>query len=419
MRKKRGGTDQVATGIASIADTEVRPTIRVCMLAYSFYDTDARVRRYAETLARRGDHVDVIALKREGETQDDHEILNGVNVYHIQERLVNEKGKLEYLYKLMKFLVNSSYYLTKMHLKSPYAVVHVHSVPDFEVFAALFAKITGTTIILDIHDPVPDFFSAKFGTGSNNIYIKILRFIEYISAKFADHVITVTDFWKDRIAKRSHIDDDKISVILNLPDTRIFHKSSDIKADKSANTFTLLYPGTLNKHCGLDIAIKAVHMVKNEIPSIKLNIYGGGAELDNLKKLVCALGLSDIVYFKKSVPLQFIPQIMLEADIGIALLSGHDEYSQQALNVKLFEFLSMGLPSIATRTTSIAYYLDEETVMLSKPNDPDDVAKCIRELYFNEKKRNAFAERGIEFIKNNNSEIEMKKYLEIIDKIRN
>jgi hypothetical protein len=36
---------------------------RVCMLAHTGYETDGRVRRYAETLVRRGDLVDVIALE--------------------------------------------------------------------------------------------------------------------------------------------------------------------------------------------------------------------------------------------------------------------------------------------------------------------------------------------------------------------
>jgi hypothetical protein len=42
-----------------------RGSLRVCMIAYSFYETDNRVMRYAETLPRRGDHVDVLALQRE------------------------------------------------------------------------------------------------------------------------------------------------------------------------------------------------------------------------------------------------------------------------------------------------------------------------------------------------------------------
>src|SRR5260370_24497693 len=37
---------------------------RIAMVSYSFYDADNRVMRYAETLAARGDHVDVISLAR-------------------------------------------------------------------------------------------------------------------------------------------------------------------------------------------------------------------------------------------------------------------------------------------------------------------------------------------------------------------
>ena len=39
---------------------------RVCVLAYTFYESDSRVMRYAEALAARGDHVDVVALGRHG-----------------------------------------------------------------------------------------------------------------------------------------------------------------------------------------------------------------------------------------------------------------------------------------------------------------------------------------------------------------
>ncbi len=40
--------------------------MRVCMIAYTFYETDNRVKIYAETLVKGGDTVDVIALRQEG-----------------------------------------------------------------------------------------------------------------------------------------------------------------------------------------------------------------------------------------------------------------------------------------------------------------------------------------------------------------
>ena len=112
--------------------------MRICMLAYTFYEMDNRVKRYAEALANRGDDVDVISLRQDG--QSAHDIQKGVNIYRIQKRTFNEKGKLSYLYRLSKYFIRSSFFLTKRHLKSPYDLIHVHSVPDFEVFATWLAK---------------------------------------------------------------------------------------------------------------------------------------------------------------------------------------------------------------------------------------------------------------------------------------
>ena len=41
--------------------------MRICMLAYTYYETDNRVRRYAEALAKRGDSVDVFCLRHDKE----------------------------------------------------------------------------------------------------------------------------------------------------------------------------------------------------------------------------------------------------------------------------------------------------------------------------------------------------------------
>ncbi len=391
-----------------------RRKIRVCMLSYSFYTNDARVRRYAESLASRGDHVDVFALS--GKNEKDSETLKGVQVYRIQKRIRDEREKFDFLIKMIKFFFKSGFCLTKSHFKEPYDLIHVHSVPDFEVFAALLPRLTGAKIILDIHDPVPDFYQAKFGS-DKKIYYNILSFIEKISSSFSHHIITVTHYWMSKIAQRSNIREDKISVILNLPDIKMFNIENIKRPKKENANFTILYPGSINKHCGLEVAIRAVDIARNVIPKMNFLIYGGGPELEHLTRLTHELKLDDVVKFCGSVPLEAIPEIMHDADIGIALLAGHDDYAQQALNVKLFEYLSMGLPAIATRTKSIEYYLEEGTVMLSNPNDPQDVAKCIIDLYSSPEKRKILKEKGLNFISRNNSAVQMNEYLQIVDKL--
>ena len=65
-----------------------------CMVTYSFYEGDTRVIRVRHRLAARGDQVDVLALRKEGDAA--LEVLQGVNVYRIQKRKVNEASQFAY-----------------------------------------------------------------------------------------------------------------------------------------------------------------------------------------------------------------------------------------------------------------------------------------------------------------------------------
>src|SRR5262245_38971546 len=134
--------------------------MNVSMVAYTFYESDNRVRRYAESLAQRGDRVDAIVIGRPG--QASYEVIHGVHVHRIQNRVIGERGPLSYLVKLLLFFIRSGVFVASRHLADPYHVIHVHSVPDFQVFAALLPRLTGAKIILDIHDIVPELYASKF-----------------------------------------------------------------------------------------------------------------------------------------------------------------------------------------------------------------------------------------------------------------
>jgi len=392
--------------------------MNICVLVWSIYLTDSRVRKYSEALAERGDSVDVIALALEDRKKSlvkyKH---NGVTIYEVDIR-GQEKRKIDYIISFLKFFLISFYYVTKLHIKKRYDLIQVHTPPDFEVFAAFIPKLLGAKIIIDIHDPMPDFFLAKFGSNKiNRLFYNFLCLLEGMATKFSNHVITVTHYWKNVICKRSNISKTKASVILNLPDIKVFNTNQFGKREKINENFVILYPGTLNKHCGVDIVIKAIALVKEEIPSLKFVIYGKGRELYRLQSVVKELALEGVISFHDHVHLDEIPGLMHDADVGVALLAGSEKYSEQALNVKLFEFLAMGLPSIATKSKATGYYLNEDIVMFSQPNDPKDVARCIRELYSNPSKRRELERNGLEFIKKNNWNLVISDFLKIVDKL--
>ena len=77
--------------------------MRICMVAYSFYENDNRVRRYAESLVRRGDQVDALAVGLPGQPRT--EVIEGVRVIRLQSRVRNEGGPLSYLFRMLLVLL--------------------------------------------------------------------------------------------------------------------------------------------------------------------------------------------------------------------------------------------------------------------------------------------------------------------------
>ena len=147
--------------------------MRACMVAYTFYEPDNRVRRYAETLVKRGDSVDAIVLRQKGQSPFD--VIGGVHVHRIQQRVINEGNPLTYLIKLLLFLLRSAWMLAWRHLRAPYDLIHVHSVPDFQVFATLIPRLMGAKVILDIHDIVPELYASKFRISQESLLFRFAR----------------------------------------------------------------------------------------------------------------------------------------------------------------------------------------------------------------------------------------------------
>jgi hypothetical protein len=71
--------------------------MRYTALAYAIYESDNRVRRYAESLVKRGDQVDVIAHSGRKISLREEEI-NGVRVNRIQCRENTEQGMWTYVW---------------------------------------------------------------------------------------------------------------------------------------------------------------------------------------------------------------------------------------------------------------------------------------------------------------------------------
>jgi glycosyltransferase involved in cell wall biosynthesis len=386
---------------------------KVCMVAYSPYEADNRVRRYAEALAKRGDHVDVIGIATNRDTLG-QTFISGVSSHKIQRRESNDGNKWAHTWRLLRFLWASSVSLTRLHGRNRYDVIHVHNMPDFLVFAAWYPKFTGAKVVLDVHDIVPEFFASKFPTKVDGAYFWLLKQIEKASAAFSHHVIVSNHLWRDKLVSRS-VPDAKCSVFLNHVDPAIFYRRPRTRDD---DRFIILFPGSFQWHQGLDIAIKALARVKLQVPNAELHLYrgggGGSGAHAELASLAAMLGLNDSVKFHATQSLDKIADVIANADLGIVPKRA-DSFGNEAYSTKIMEFMSQGIPVVISRTKIDSFYFDDTVVRFFPSGDDEAMAVAMLEIIENKAKRDALVASGYAYVDRNSWYGKKQGYLELMD----
>ncbi len=359
---------------------------RTLMVVFAAYPQDFRVLREARALVDAGYSVDVLCLKRENQSRNEQ--VNGVQVYRTPLTL-KHKGKIRYIWEYLYFFMNAFFKVSVLNFVRKYDVIHIHNIPDFLVFTAVFPRLMKKKVILDMHEITPELFMSKFKMTENHRVIKWMKFIEKLSIGFVHHVIVATPFLKKALEERI-TDTQDYTVLLNLSDTkRVPWKSRDFNNNHSP--FKLIYAGTVTERHGLDIAINAVKKVMSETDiKLSLSIYGVGSEWDQYKELTKKLGLEDAVHFHPVIPREQLYSVFQTMDVGI-VPKRDGVFIGEAISSKLFDYAMAGLPILCARTPGDTLYFDDSMAFFFEPGDIDQLAGGILKLYRNPELRKSIA----------------------------
>ena len=350
--------------------------LRVCFIYYNSFIQ--LLHREAMTLRKAGIQVDIICLKNL-RNEKFFEKYDGINLFKIQSRMNAENTVFGYVAKLLLFLVNATVLMSILGLTRRYSVVHVTSPPDIAVFTTIVPKLLGAKVILDIHDIGPELFMRKLHVGEGNVIIRMLKFLEKLSSTYADHVITVTHLWRDKLVGRS-VPKEKCSVLLNVPDQEVFRFNQ--KKGAAGETFNLYYHGSIEEHFGVDTMLEAMTQVVPVIDNVRLHIYAGkkGRMYDYLTDYIQSNGLEEHVIFYEGVPFHELPGILADADLGM-VPTKNSTFADEAVSMKSFEYVFLGIPIIITRTKAHSFYYDDSMVRFFDPCNSRDLADAVIELY--------------------------------------
>jgi glycosyltransferase involved in cell wall biosynthesis len=363
-------------------------SLRVGTITFDWYPYEVRALRLAEAAASAGHEVDVICLRKPGESR--YEVINGVRIYRLAVKRIGHALPLKILYWCW-FLLYAGVVVSWFHLKRPYDVVHVHNMPDFLVFSALFPRRRGAKIILDVQDVSPELMAAKARGRLRLIVTRLATWQEHVSTNFAHHVVTTGIPFETLLVKRG-VPQQKITSILNSADPGLFPRARqcpppfDSADGQDERPFIVMYHGTLSERNGLDIAIRALAQARQVVPRLRLDIQGGGDQVPYLKRLAVELGVSEHVIFTGSVAADKLVNFVVHGDVGI-IPYRCDGFANLVLPTKAYEFAWMGRPMIASDTYAIRSMFRAESIVLCDPTRPETFAEAIIDLYQHSEKR--------------------------------
>ncbi len=386
---------------------------RHCMVVHAYYPVgETRVERQAQALLAQGTEVDLICLRFTGEPA--RATVDGVEVYRLPVKR-HAGGFIIRLFEYLSFFALAFVRLTTLYLQRRYDVVQVHNLPDFLVFVAIIPKLAGAQVILDLHDLMPEFYAERFQRSLDSLPVRLIRWQEWLSCRFADHIITVTELWRQALIERGQ-PAGKVTVVMNVADDRIFYRDA-ASAPEDDGRFRLIYHGTLDQRYGLDLALRAINLVRQTAPEVHLTLHGGGEHRRTLVSLADELGLQDYVRFSTHfVPTAELPKLLRRAHLAIVPYRD-GVFTGGILPTKLMEYAALGIPAIAAHTPAIAAYFDETMVQFFTPGDIDDLARCILALYSDRKRLAQLAQGADRFNQRYNWEKLGAEYVALVGRL--
>jgi glycosyltransferase involved in cell wall biosynthesis len=395
----------------------------VAVIVFSYYPSDPRVYREAIALAGAGAVVDLFCLRKANsngfkEPAGEEINLYGVNITRLSLKK-NRGGKLSYLKQYAFFATAAFLWLSRRALKHHYHLVHVHNMPDFLVFSALPAKLTGTRVVLDLHDPMPEVFLAKDELKPGSGLLKLLHWVEKRSIGFADLVLTPNLAFQELFASRSG-PKEKIEIIMNTPLEEVFPftaPAAPLPRDKET-PFVLMYHGTLFERHGLHMAINALADLVYDFPGLVFQVYGAETPYwtKTVAPLIEQLGLEENVRYFGDSSQEEIAQAIRGCDLGL-IPNLKTPFTEINFPVRIFEYLALGKPVIVPSTRGIRDYFGPENMLFFRGginDEEENLASTIQWVFEHPAEVHTLVEKGQEVYRKHPWQAERSRLLRLV-----
>ncbi len=339
------------------------------------YPWDVRVEKICSTLARHGHKVHIAArnLKRFQE----NEIIGDLMIHRLK---AWQNEHINYFLTFPAFF-NPVWrrFLDEIIRDNSIDTIIVRDLPM--AIAGIWAgKRHKVPVIFDMAEDyvamLRDIWKARKYQGLNflvrNPYLA--KYVERYVFREAGHIFVVVDEAKDLVIRRGAYPQ-KVTIVGNTPPLEAFLKGEAKENEilqKIKNRYSIIYTGGIQMGRGIQVVLDAIPEIIKEIPNLLFVIVGDGYATPKLKEMIKAKNVQDYVLWVGWVDHKEIFDYIRASRVGVIPHLVTDHVNTTIPN-KIFDYMGLGLPVIASDAAPIKRILDNERCgMIYRSGNPRD-----------------------------------------------
>lgn len=304
-------------------------------------------------------------------------------------------------------------------LRCPCDVILLGSTPPtMGLVGTILKKIKRKPFIYNLQDIFPDSLVTGNITHKGSVIWKIGTLVEKITYKNADHIIVISESFKQNLLNKG-VPEEKITVVSNWIDVNKIYpvKKENNKLYEefsiSRDKFLVVYAGNFGAAQGADVILKSAEKLK-KYDDIQFVIFGGGAEFSKAKKLVADHELLNVI-IHDLLPSERVPEVYSLGDI--ALITCKKGVGMAGMPSKTWNIMACNTPIVASFDVGSELDLivtSANAGICVEPESPEKLAKTI--LQCKEAKAQSM-NIGRKYVMNHASKtICAKKYIDILER---
>ena len=355
-----------------------------------------RVGFFATHWSRKGHLIEVLgafgyrSLRKRGVRK-----VENVNIFNI----IPNVGVISLLAFVLNTLISFLVSVIFLLVRKPNIIIISVPPGDVGIGAIMACKLLRAKYIIDYRDEWEDYAISIVNNKLGKFFFSVIKKIATTFYLHSRLITTVTPNFRRILIGRGLRN---VMLVTNGVDITIFKPYDKAiirsKLGLCMNDFIIAYNGTIGNYYRLDVVIRALKKLNNNLrDKVKLLIVGSGPDLSKTIHIAKELGLeNNILYLGEKNDKKELAEILSAADAGIIPYDDNPLW-RNSVPTKFYEYCACGLPIIATiHDDSLLGKLIKkyQVGVISPPLDEGKLAEIICYVYGNKSFRLAASSKA-------------------------